>query len=36
MFIIEYRIVSLAMAGVLCVGLSRNGVAQMADTVATA
>jgi hypothetical protein len=32
MSIIEHRIVSLAMTGMLCVGLSRSGVAQMADT----
>ena len=32
MSIIGHRIGSLAMAGGLCVGLSRSGVAQMADT----
>ncbi len=32
MTIIGHRIVALALAGVLCVGLSRSGVAQMADT----
>jgi YXWGXW repeat-containing protein len=33
MFLIGHRITSLALAGVLCVGLSRNGMAQSADTV---
>jgi len=32
MSIIGHRITSLAIAGVLCLGLSRNGRAQMADT----
>jgi hypothetical protein len=33
MSIIGFRITSLAVAGVLCLGLSSKGVAQMADTV---
>ncbi len=33
MSLIGNRITSLAMAGALCVGLSRSGMAQMADTV---
>lgn len=33
MSIIGHRITSFAIAGVLCVGLSRSGAAQMADTV---
>lgn len=32
MAIIGQRITAVAMAGVLCLGLSRRGIAQMADT----
>jgi hypothetical protein len=32
MSIIGHRITAVAMAGVLCLGLSRSGIAQMADT----
>jgi hypothetical protein len=34
MSIIGHRITALAIAGVLCLGLSRSGMAQMADTTA--